>query len=167
MDLYLVRHGVAFTRDAQRWPDDREQPLTAEGAERFRTAARGLRRLVPRVELILSSSFTRAWQTATILQHVAHWPPPTSCDGLESGHAPDEVADVLRRYGLGSVALIGHEPDLHALAAHFLSGGHGAPLLAFKKGGVGHITIAKDVLAGTGELQWLLTPKVLRALNPA
>ncbi|MDQ3327534.1 MAG: phosphohistidine phosphatase SixA [Chloroflexota bacterium] len=167
MDLYLVRHGVAFDRDVQRWPDDRERPLTADGAERFRTAARGLRRLVPRVELVLSSPFTRAWQTATILQHVAHWPPPTTCDGLESGHAPEEVADVLRRYRLASAALVGHEPDLHALAAYLLSGEGGASLLAFKKGGVGYITISKDVLPGTGELHWLLTPKVLRALNPA
>jgi phosphohistidine phosphatase len=167
VELYVVRHGIAFDRNAERWPDDRERPLTAEGAERFRSAARGLRRLVPRVDLVLSSSFTRAWQTATILQHVAHWPPPISCEALESGHAPEDITEVLRRYQLTSVALVGHEPDLHILAAHLLTGEQGAPLLAFKKGGVAHITIGKDMLPGTGELQWLLTPKVLRALNPA
>ncbi len=53
------------------------------------------------------------------------------------------------------------------LAAHMLAGEQGAPLLAFKKGGVAHITIGKDMLPGTGELHWLLTPKILRALNPA
>ena len=30
MDLYLVRHAVAFGRDAARWPDDSARPLTPE-----------------------------------------------------------------------------------------------------------------------------------------
>src|SRR5215212_9836596 len=46
MDLYLVRHGVAFDPDPARWPDDTQRPLTPEGEKRVLKAARGLGRLV-------------------------------------------------------------------------------------------------------------------------
>ena len=35
MDVYLVRHAIAETRDPNRWPDDAERPLTRDGAERL------------------------------------------------------------------------------------------------------------------------------------
>jgi len=30
MDVYLVRHAIADTRDATRWPEDAKRPLTQE-----------------------------------------------------------------------------------------------------------------------------------------
>ena len=67
MKIYLVRHAAAFERDPDRWPDDSERPLAPEGEEEFRLAARGLARVVPRVDAILSSPYRRAWRTAEIL----------------------------------------------------------------------------------------------------
>jgi len=37
MDLYLVRHAVAFDYDASQWPDDSQRPLTPEGQKRADT----------------------------------------------------------------------------------------------------------------------------------
>ncbi|MDQ4042861.1 MAG: histidine phosphatase family protein, partial [Actinomycetota bacterium] len=82
MDLYVVRHAVAQKRDENIWPDDSERPLTVEGEEKFRRAARGLLRLVPEVEVVLSSPFTRTWGTAEILEQ-AGWPAPVPCEELE------------------------------------------------------------------------------------
>ena len=76
MELYLVRHAIAGKPDAASWPDDSERPLTEEGITRFRPAARGLATLVPDVERVLSSPWTRAWQTAEILQEENDWPAP-------------------------------------------------------------------------------------------
>ncbi len=42
MDLYLVRHAIAFDRDPVTWHQDAERPLTPQGIDRFRQAARGL-----------------------------------------------------------------------------------------------------------------------------
>jgi phosphohistidine phosphatase len=61
VDVYLVRHAVAERRNTARWPDDTTRPLTANGAKRFARAARGLRRIVPTVDLALSSPYARAW----------------------------------------------------------------------------------------------------------
>jgi hypothetical protein len=52
VDLYLVRHAVAFRRDPDRWPHGSRRPLTPEGEKEFRLAVRGLARIVPRVDVI-------------------------------------------------------------------------------------------------------------------
>ena len=47
MRLYLVRHAIAHDRDAKKWPDDGQRPLTKRGIQRFEQVAAGLRKLVP------------------------------------------------------------------------------------------------------------------------
>ena len=68
MDLYLVRHAVAFQKDFDRWSHDNKRPLTPEGEEEFRLAARGLARMVPRADVILSSPARAARRGPTIDQ---------------------------------------------------------------------------------------------------
>ena len=75
MDLYLVRHAIAFDFDTSQWPDDSQRPLTPEGQKRFSRAARAWRAR-PSVDLVLSSPWVRAWQTAELLESEAGWPRP-------------------------------------------------------------------------------------------
>ena len=75
LELYLIRHGVAEERGDD-WPDDSKRPLTPEGEEEFRLAARGLARIVPRADVILSSPALRTWRTAEILSELDSWPGP-------------------------------------------------------------------------------------------
>src|ERR1700758_583489 len=75
MELLIVRHAIACERDAQRWPDDTERPLSPRGVLRARQAARGVKRLVPRPARVLTSPSLRAQQTAAILTEFARWPP--------------------------------------------------------------------------------------------
>src|SRR5947207_3261160 len=94
MDLYLVRHAIAGVRDPNIWPDDSLRPLTKKGARRFRKAACGLGRFVRAPEVVLSSPFARASQTAEILAAEADWPDPLPCDALKE-YAPSEVMAAL------------------------------------------------------------------------
>ena len=96
LDVYLVRHAYAAHADPARWPDDALRPVTDEGAERFREAARGLAWLVPDIDLLLSSGYARAWQTAELLHEIAGWPVPEECPALEPGRPPSEAVDALR-----------------------------------------------------------------------
>ena len=64
MELLIVRHAIAFPRDAGRWPDDTGRPLTVEGVKRARRAAAGLKRIVKRPTLVLTSPLVRARETA-------------------------------------------------------------------------------------------------------
>ncbi len=165
MDLYLVRHAIAFNRDAGRWPDDSERPLTPDGEQRFRRAARGLRILVPSVRLVMSSPFPRAWRTAELLTEEAGWPAPEPCPALEAGRSVSEAMEALRpQAGSESVALVGHEPNLSELASTVLTGSAGRLQLEMRKGGVALVRIEGDPRRGSARLGWLLTPRALRSL---
>ncbi len=120
MDLYIIRHAVAHKPAKDRWPDDAKRPLTQRGEERFRRAARGILRLVPEVEAVLSSPFVRAWRTAEILEQ-AGWPAPALLEELEPDYPPHKVLNALYD-GLGSMALVGHRPQLHELVSYLLTG---------------------------------------------
>ncbi|HET7480329.1 MAG TPA: histidine phosphatase family protein [Rubrobacteraceae bacterium] len=166
MDLYLVRHAVAYERDSERWPDDAERPLTPRGEEDFREAARGVEQIVPEVRALLSSPYSRAWRTAEILAELEGWPEPKSFPALEPEVPPEKVALALQTYSEAeSVVLVGHRPGLHELAVYLLTGDAGGADIKIKKGGAIRITFDGAPQPGAGRLHWLLTPKVLRALR--
>jgi phosphohistidine phosphatase len=163
--LYLVRHAVAYKRDPDRWPDDSRRPLMPEGEEEFRGAARGLGRVVPEVEVLLSSPYERAWRTAEILAEQTGWPTPEKVPALEPDIPPEKVVLALESYaGKQSIALSGHRPGLHELAVYLLTGETGGADMKIKKGGVVCIQFDDAPKAGAGKLRWLFTPKVLRSL---
>lgn len=164
MDLYLVRHAAAAD-DVTRWPDDRDRPLTPEGEKRFRRAARGLGTLVPSVDVMLSSPFRRAWQTAELLEQEAHWPHPVASEALESGSAPAAVLQALQEYATrSSVVLVGHEPTMHEVASYLLTADASHARLEFRKGSVARLEVPDGLRPGSALLRWLLTPKVLRSI---
>ncbi|HUA22716.1 MAG TPA: histidine phosphatase family protein, partial [Steroidobacteraceae bacterium] len=66
MQLLILRHAIAFPRDAKRWPDDAKRTLTMEGAKRARRAAAGLKRMTKQPTLVLTSPLVRARDTAAI-----------------------------------------------------------------------------------------------------
>src|SRR5690349_23948212 len=71
MRLIVVRHAVAEDREAfaRTHKEDAARPLTAEGRRKMERGALGLRQLVPEVNLLASSPFRRALDTAAILSH--------------------------------------------------------------------------------------------------
>lgn len=166
MEVYIVRHAIAGERDPERWPDDRLRPLTPRGVKRFRRAARGVRRLAPSVNVVLSSPFTRAWQTAELLANEAGWPAPERCDALAAGRTPAEVVMALRTRGMSdTVALVGHEPYLSELVSYLLTGSGAGARLELRKGAVVALGLQGRVEPGTAVLRWLLQPRALRALG--
>jgi phosphohistidine phosphatase len=163
--VYLIRHAVAHKRDPERWADDSRRPLTPEGEEEFMGAARGLVRVVPEVEILLSSPYERAWRTAEILAEQTGWPAPERLPALEPDVPPAKVVIALETYeGKQSIALAGHRPGLHELAVYLLTGDAGGADMKIKKGGVACIEFDDAPMAGAGKLRWLFTPKVLRNL---
>jgi phosphohistidine phosphatase len=136
MDLYLIRHGVAFDADPSRWPDDSQRPLTPEGEKRFRRTAEGLGALQATVGVVLSSPWPRAWRTAELLQAGAGWPEPKACGALESGRPPAEVMAALQPYRqVEAVALVGHEPNMSELVSYLLTGDTDLASVEMKRAG--------------------------------
>ena len=164
MDLVVVRHAIAFERDVLRWPDDRDRPLTPEGEKRFRRAARGYRRIVPTVDVVLSSPLERAWRTAQILAEEAGWPDPKPCDALEPDRDPAEMTDVLRAQNHEIVAAVGHEPHLGELIAFLLTGSDRGASVELKKGAAARLEL-DGIIPGRSTLRWHLQPKIARAID--
>ncbi len=161
MELYLVRHAIAGKPDPARWPDDSERPLTEEGIARFRPAARGLATLVPNVERVLSSPWTRAWQTAEILHEESDWPAPEPCPELSGDRSAAEAVGLLADIEAASLAFVGHEPHLSSVASQLLIGDRDLLGLELKKGGVVFLELEER----SAVLRWSVSPKILRRLD--
>jgi phosphohistidine phosphatase len=161
--LFFIRHGLAEER-GDAWPDDTKRPLTDKGMSALRKAARGLNRLEVSIELVLSSPLVRARQTADII--AAGLEPRPSLVNVDS-LAPDGsyaavIADLEKHARKCRIALVGHEPMMGELAARLIGSRHA---IEFKKGAVCRIDLDDLPPAGPGDLRWMLTPKILRALK--
>jgi phosphohistidine phosphatase len=163
MKIYIVRHAIAGEADPTRWPDDSQRPLTNSGRKRFRQAARGLQRIVSDVDLVYSSPFVRAQQTAAILHEEAGWPEPELHAELGS-HPPDDARALIERApDVSSLAVVGHEPQLSRLTALLVTSG-GAARIELRKGAVVCLDLPRPGPATDATLEWLLQPKLLRRL---
>lgn len=166
MDLYLIRHAVAHKRDHERWPNDADRPLTPEGEEDFRAIARGLGGLGTGVEALLSSPYARAWRTAEVLDEETAWPAPRVFPALEPEVPPHKVTLALATYSeVERLALVGHRPSMHELAAYSLVGEEDTLNIGLKKGGAACIRFEGAPEPGAGKLRWLLTPQILEAVG--
>lgn len=159
--LLVIRHGPAGDRDvwAKTGKDDSERPLTTEGKAKMRRAARGLRAIVPHIDILASSPYVRAHQTAKI---VAGAYEGLDVQLLEALIPDGSRSDILRWLRTApdnaTVAIAGHESDLSELIAWLLTGS-AKPWLELKKGGA--CLIAYDGLPPArppaGRMEWCLT----------
>ena len=66
MEIYVVRHGIAIDREDPKCPPDPERYLTEEGIEKTKRVAAAVAALGATPDLLLSSPYVRAMQTAEI-----------------------------------------------------------------------------------------------------
>ena len=161
-ELYLIRHGVAEER-GDAWPDDAKRPLTQDGTDRMRKAARGLVRIGVKFDAVLTSPFVRTRQTAEIVATAFDERPPiVAIESLAPGGSIQSVLSDLERQARRSrVAIVGHEPGIGELAARLAGARYP---IEFKKGAVCRVDV-KTFPAGPGKMRWFMTSKILRALR--
>jgi phosphohistidine phosphatase len=167
MNLLVVRHAIALdpAEYARDHPDDAGRPLTPEGEKKMKRAARGLRTLVPEVQLLATSPLTRARQTAEILAAAYKPIRPLVVPALAPGQPPAAVGRWLegeRRHD--TVAIVGHEPGLSRTVSWLLAGTEDS-ILELKKGAACLLAIPDAVAAASATLLWALTPAQLRDLG--
>jgi phosphohistidine phosphatase len=164
MKVFLVRHAIAHERNRTRWPDDALRPLTPGGKDKFRRAARGLARHLPRNVVLLTSPYVRARETATLLAKALRRAKVVECAELASHEPASKAFELLRRRREKAVVLVGHEPNCSTFLAAALGGAQARLEIAFKKGGAALIEFPKKVGVGQATLYWMLPPRLLRAL---
>lgn len=163
IELYLIRHGLAAER-GENYPDDSKRPLTQRGIERLKREGRGLVALDVTFDVMLTSPYVRARQTAeTIADALRTRPQIVLTDSLIPGGSYNAVIDELAKHSRRKrIALVGHEPGIGELAARLI--GLRRPF-EFKKGAVCRIDVQALPPTGPGQLHWFLTPRILRKLS--
>jgi len=164
--LLVIRHGPAGSREEweRSGKDDSLRPLTPQGKKEVRKAAAGLVCLVPSLDLIATSPWTRAAQTAEIVNQ-EYGVDLAEVEELTSEHQPEELRPWLEKQReRETVAVVGHEPHLGLLVGYLLSGRSNS-LVDLKKGGACFLRIEDPPRPGTGCLEWLMTDRELRRLG--
>jgi len=165
MILYLVRHAIAEEPGIR---PDSQRPLTDNGRAQMRKIARGLARLDVRPDLILTSPYVRARETAGLLADAFQ----LNEDNLKvSEHlVPGSplrqlVEEINSRYPkTENMACVGHEPFLSELSSLLLTGTKDLAL-NFEKGGVCALAMVSLRYGRCAGLEWLLTPSQLAMLG--
>jgi phosphohistidine phosphatase len=163
MEIYVLRHGIAVERGTPGFKKDSDRPLTKEGEEKMYQIAEAMLAMELKFDLILSSPLVRAEQTAKIVAGELD-EEVTFTDFL----SPDgNVLELIREINDEKpqrVLLVGHEPDLSRLISLLVTGGTDASI-ELKKSGLCKLTADKLTFGQCCTLNWLLTPKQLRALR--
>lgn len=166
MKVLLVRHAIAADGASFAGPD-RDRPLTDEGRRRFERGALALAAQVPDLAWIATSPLRRARQTAEILDAASDGRARlTEARELAPGGGAEEVLRLLASWReAGTVALVGHEPNLTRLEGLLLTGSERS-FAELKKGGAALLDLPGQVTAGGARLLWHLPAGQLRDLAP-
>ena len=162
MKLYIVRHGIAIDREDPKCPPDPERYLTEEGIEKTKQVAEGVAELGAVADMLLSSPYVRAIQTAEIFAGALDYSKQKirRTDLLLPGA---EISMLFRELAKdkqsSTVFVFGHAPHLDEVIAAAVGSKH--HLTSLKKAGVALIEM-KRVSPPNGQILWLATPKLLR-----
>ncbi len=164
MKLFFLRHTNAAERDPNTYPDDGLRPLTGDGYKKMTRIAQALDKMDIQVDLILSSPFLRARDTAEIVRKNLHLDKDQlvlTDDLLPFGDANALIAGIKEKYPRATLLLVGHEPDLSELISLLLTGEKSLSLV-LKKGGICCLSMEELVAGKCATLDWLLNPAQLR-----
>ncbi len=137
MNLYIMRHGIAF--DHEEWGgSDFDRPLTSQGQKRTRELMVALKKNGQlSTEAIWSSPLVRARQTAEIAAHVLSLPlkivEPLQC----GADLLDLMKYAKKNPPPARLMTVGHEPDCGLITADLLGDESGD--YAFKRAGIAHL----------------------------
>jgi len=162
MDLYLLRHGEAG-KSMPGSSKDAKRTLTQDGRAEVEAVGKAIRMLDLGLDLLASSPLSRAFDTAAIVGRqirlkgqVEVW------DELKpEGERRTLYARLGRLRPDSSVMIVGHEPYLGNVVGDII-GGHARVNL--KKAGLVRVRVSSVLPSPKGELRWLLSPRVLKAL---
>lgn len=162
MNLYFLRHANAGQRRSN--PElDQKRPLDKEGKLQCLMLGEALNALKVQFDYIVSSPFKRAMQTASLV-------------GTETGYEQSIViapmlspSGTWRQFqsllaglaGHEEVLLVGHNPNLTQFLNSTLCPSATIAPIRMRKGAIAKLDMDRQ----TGRLQWLLDPRLVRAVQ--
>lgn len=167
MNLYIIRHAIAVDEATSDYESDSERPLTDKGRKKMRQIAKALRQLGVDFDLILSSPYVRACETAEIVADVFKMKNKIVFSNhlIPEGNPELLIGEINEKHPVGSLAIVGHEPYLSAFIGLLIADSSKVEI-TLKKGGVCHLS-ADDLHHHDhrATLEWLLPPGILMEIN--
>ena len=165
MNLFFLRHAKAEPR-SPKYKSERKRPLSAEGEQIMKRAAQGMVEMDLDFDLIITSPYLRAAQSARIVAKIYEtdkiW---TSQNLVAEGGSEKVVDDILDNYSsLENILLVGHEPGLSNLMSLLLTGGPELEI-ELKKSGLAKLCIEQLRSGKCARLEWILTPRQLQRMK--
>ncbi len=163
MDLYLLRHGDAADSGTNGIADDADRPLTRKGRKDIEKVAQSIRHMGISIDVIVSSPYLRARETAELVGEVlgTGLPINLTSDLALSGKPALVVRQIDRNYSaFKSILLVGHEPLLAELISVLISGRRDAAL-RIRKGGLCKLTVGMLHAGKCATLDFLMAPSQL------
>ena len=155
-EIYILRHGHA--QKADNGLNDFDRALTEEGVEKITKLSSFFNKLDANLEIILSSPYLRAKQTAEVfVSNLTPKPELKIVDFLGCGASCKEISRGLMDYSSNKNALlVGHSPDLEIFLGKLI----GADRIVLKKGALAKVNFGNNIEL-SGELEWLVIPKLI------
>lgn len=161
MRIYLVRHAIAENAGTTAYEDDSLRPLTDKGRKKMKKIVGALNDIGVGPDLIVSSPYVRASQTASILAKELKYKEEIvySNSLVPMGEPDDMIGEINKKYSVDEIMLVGHEPNLSTLMSVLLTGNPDISI-NLKKGGVCCLSIDNLQDDRKAVLEWLITPKI-------
>ena len=159
-EIYILRHGHA--QDPGEGLNDFDRPLTEEGVEKINKLSLLFCKLDANLDMVLSSPYVRARQTAEIfVENLIPKPDLEMVDFLVSGTSSKEISRGLMEYSsCENILIVGHSPDLEVFLGKLI----GAERVILKKGALAKVNFQNDIEL-SGELEWLITSKIVKKIK--
>ncbi len=156
MELFILRHSDAVTPGTVR---DADRPLTNEGIKKMTRVAEAMRKMELSFDVILSSPYVRAKETAAIVGEVLR------CGSLirltpnlvSEANPSALIKEINNLPEKNKILVVGHNPFLTILISVLISGRDDA-LLTLGKGGLCKLTAETLRLGKCARLEWLAGP---------
>jgi phosphohistidine phosphatase len=164
MKLFLLRHAIA--EDTSFSGKDQDRALTPTGYERLDQVLRVASHAGVEPELIISSPYVRARQTAEkAALRLRCDEPIVFSDALVPHSSPTEAWSDIRTIASAAsasrVLVVSHDPLISTLLSFLLD--TTACIHSFKKAGMVRIDLFRTGARPAGEIHWILTPALASA----
>ena len=162
MEIYLMQHGPNLSKD-----EDPEEPLSPDGKRQVSKAAKAIKRMGLKFDVIIASPKSRSQQTAALVAETVGFPVEAIVETqkIKAMTPAEETIAYLAQFNeKDSILIAGHLPSLAEVASALLTSGS-TTTIQFERGGIGRIDVDKLPSHG-GKLRWYLTPAQLELMVP-
>jgi phosphohistidine phosphatase len=162
MIIYFLRHANAG-EPLSNPKKDAKRALDKEGIAQCGYVGRALAALDVQVEVILSSPLKRAAQTASLVGNELSYEGKLQFeDALRPGASFADFRKLIDKYAKReTIMVVGHNPNLSEFLGRSISPTGCEASVELKKGAIAKVELGRN----SANLQWCLTPKLLRALQ--